>query len=155
MRRFLFNTGLVREFDRSQSLRLRYWRIRLNRCIGRRTRLDPATDAGGDRFLRRNLLLPDALRRGFDAVRRLECLDLLGQFSGAGLCVAARLGCFAGKAGFELVAQVGEFSEIGVVQERDAEPCLVIPQLRLGNGEFLPDAVAFAAVAAGHTLQGV
>ena len=85
----------------------------------------------------------------------LEGLDLFGQFGGAGLRVAARLGCLAGKAGFELVAQFGEFREIGVVQEGGTEAGLIIPQLRLGDCQLLPDAVAFGAVATGHAFQGV
>ena len=51
--------------------------------------------------------------------------------------------------------KVGQFGQIGVVQEGRAQPGLVIAQLRLGDGEVLPDAVAFGAVAAGQAFQGV
>ena len=89
------------------------------------------------------------------AVCGFEGLDLFRQFGGAGRRVVTRLGCLAGKASFELVAQFGEFREIGVVQEGGTEPGLIIPQLRLGDCQLLANAVAFGVVAAGHTLQGV
>ena len=44
------------------------------------SRLRPAADAGGDGLLGGGMLLADALRRGLDAVRGLERLDLFGQF---------------------------------------------------------------------------
>ncbi len=57
--------------------------IGISRWIRRANRLRPAADAGGDGFLGGGLLLPDALRRGLDAVRGLERLDLLGEFGNA------------------------------------------------------------------------
>ena len=42
-----------------------------------------AADAGGDRLLGGGMLLPDALRRGLDAVRGLEGFDPFGQFGNA------------------------------------------------------------------------
>ena len=52
----------------------------LIRWVGGVNSFRPAADAGGDRLLGRGLLLPDALRRGFDAVRGLEGFDLFGEF---------------------------------------------------------------------------
>ena len=57
--------------------------IGLNRWLGRRNCLRPAADAGGDGLLGGGMLLPDALRRGLDAVGGLERLDLFGQFGNA------------------------------------------------------------------------
>ena len=41
------------------------------------------------------------------------------------------------------------------MQEGLAEAGLVVAQLRLGDGQVLPDADAFGAVAAGQAFQGV
>jgi len=38
------------------------------------------------------------------------------------------------KTGLELVAQAGQFGQIGVVKERLAQACLVIAELRLCDG---------------------
>ena len=116
----------------------------------------PAADAGGDRFLGGGLLLPDALRRRLDAVRGLERLDLSRPSSETlGLGFVALHLSRRRKASLELVTQAGQFGQIGVVEEGLAEAGLVVAQLGLGDGEVLPDAVAFGAVAAGQAFQSV
>jgi putative transposase len=48
-----------------------------------------------------------------------------------------------------LVAQDGQFGQVGVVDERLAEPGLVVPELAFGDGLVLPDPVDVVAVADG------
>src|SRR5271166_311354 len=101
------------------------------------------------------MFLPDPLRRGLDAVRRLERLDLLSQFGNARSLLVVQLMSRTGKAPFELVPQAGQFGQVGVVVERLAEAFPVIAQLRLGYGKILPDAVAFGVVGIGQAAQSV
>ena len=87
--------------------------------------------------------------------RSLERLDLLGQFGNARPLFVVRLMGRCGKPGLELVTQAGQFGQVGVVEEGLAQPGLVVAKLRLGDGEVLPDADAFGAVAVGQAFQGV
>ena len=57
---------------------------------------------------------------------RLECLNLFSEFGNTrARCLAWLLGR-AGQPGLELVAQAGQFSQVGVVQEGLAEAGLVV-----------------------------
>ena len=51
--------------------------------------------------------------------------------------------------------KAGQFGQVGVVGEGLAEAGLVVAELDFGDGEVLPDAVAFGAVAVGQAFQGV
>jgi hypothetical protein len=101
------------------------------------------------------MLLPDALRRGFDIVCGLECFELLGHFGSARPFLFVLLMGRAGKPGLELVTQGGQFKQVGIKSKRLTELCLVVAQLGLGNGDVLPHTVAFGAVGAGQAFQGV
>ncbi len=54
-----------------------------------------------------------------------------------------------------LVAQRGQFGQVGVVEEGLAQPGLVVAKLCFRDSEFSPDAVAFGTVAVGQSFQGV
>ncbi len=51
--------------------------------------------------------------------------------------------------------KAGQVGQIGVVEERHTQARLVVAQLGLGDGEVLPNTVAFGAIAASHAFQGV
>ena len=90
------------------------------------------------------MLLPDSLRRGFDAVRRLECLDPFGQFGSTRTLLFVGLMCRAGrKSRLELVAQVGQFSKVSVMRDGLAQAGLVVPKLGFRDGKVLPDTGTF------------
>jgi hypothetical protein len=101
------------------------------------------------------MLLADALRCGFDAVRDLEDFDLFGQFGDRGLRFIGLDLSRSGKPGLELVSQAGQFGQIQLMDEGHAEPGLVVTKLRLGDGEALLNSVAFGAIAVGHAFEGV
>ena len=119
----------------------------LGSSVGGENRLHPAADARGDGLLGGAAAFADALRRGLDGVCGLERLDLFGEFGNARLRFAVLLRSRAGKAGLELVAQGGQLGQVGVVEEGLAEARLVVAKLGLRDGEVLPDAGAFRAVA--------
>ena len=129
--------------------------INLNWLIGRGNWLRPPSDAGGDRFLGGGMFLSVSLGRGVDAVRGLKSLDPLTQLGHARPFVFAWLVGRAGKAGFELITQCGQFGQVGVVQEGLAQAGLVITKLRFCDSEISPDAIAVGAVAARQPFQGV
>jgi hypothetical protein len=126
------------------------WRSGLGfgRSIGGR-RLRPSADASGDRFLGGTVLLPDTLWRGLNGVCRPNCFDAPRQFRNARPLVFAGLLRHAGKAGFELVAQIRQFAEIGLVNEGPSEPRLIVAELAFGNSHVLPDGIARVTVTAG------
>ena len=126
-----------------------------DRGIVRWIKRSSAADAGGDRFLGGDCFWPTRWGAGLDVFAALIALicsassETLGPSSFPGFMGRA------GKAGLELVTQGGQFGQVGIVRERLAEPCLVVAKLGFGDGEVLPDAVAFGAVAIGQSFQGV
>ena len=103
----------------------------------------PPTNAGGDRFLGGGMFLSVPLRYRLDAVRGLKILDPLTQLGRTRPCIFAWIEGRAGKAGLELVAQRGQFGQVGVVREGLAQAGLVVAKLRFRDSEISPDAVAF------------
>ena len=103
----------------------------------------PTADAGGDGLLGSGVLLSCPLRRGFDAVRGLECLDLVSQFGSTWPLFLVRLMAAGRKSGFELVTKSGQFGEVVIVRERFSQTGLVITKLRFRDGQVLADADAF------------
>ena len=115
-----------------------------------RRRMRAVTGSSAD-----GLLLPDALRRGLDVVRGLERLDLFGQFGNAWRASLPGSGALPERPALSWSRKVGQFGQVSVVKEGLAQAGLVVAKLGFGNGEVLPDAVAFGAVAAGQAFQGV
>ena len=68
---------------RREGWRLQCGQVDPSRRVGCVSSFRLPADAGGDRLLGGGVLLPDALRRGLDAVRGLECFDLFGQLGNA------------------------------------------------------------------------
>ena len=102
-----------------------------------------------DCFCRARCGVASMLWAAFSALIRSASSETLGR------AFAAWLRRLAGKPGLELVAQGGQFGQIGVVEEGLAQAGLVVAKLGFGDGEVLPDAVAFGAVAVGQAFQGV
>ena len=55
----------------------------------------------------------------------------------------------------EVIRRVVDHGKFFEVQERFAQPFAVIAQLRFGDGQVPPDALALGAVAVGQTVEGV
>ena len=65
------------------------------------------------------------------------------------------LGRCAGESSLELIAQRGEFREIGFVGKRKTEAGIVVAELALGDGEILAGGGALPFVAADQAVEGV
>ncbi len=59
----------------------------------------------------------------------LSALMRSGEFGNARPLLIGRLLSRTGKSGLELVTQAGQFGQVGVVEERLAQACLVIAKL--------------------------
>ena len=101
------------------------------------------------------MLLPDALGHGFDGVRGLERLDLLGEFGNARPFFLPGFWAVAERPALSWSRKPGQFGQVAFMNEGLAETCLIITKLALGDGEVLSDMFAFGAVGTGHSFQGV
>lgn len=124
-------------------------------AIGCGNYLRPAANASGDRFLGGELFLPVSLGRGLNRVRGLENLDPLGYFKNARPFVFSRLLGRTGKTSLELVPQSSQFGQVRIVGEWLAVAGLVVAELQLRDSVVSLGSVAFGAVTARQTLQGV
>ena len=115
----------------------------------------PPADARGDRFLRCQLLLTNALRRALDGIRGFEGFDPVCEFRDVWPIVVARLMRSRRKPSLELIAEVGQFGQIAIIEKGFAQPGLVIAELRLGDGEVLAEAGGFGFIAISQALQRV